>query len=319
MRLPVEREWPKHLDKLSTKDRPAKPPKPPRGPASGRKEKTRARRDGQPGTTITVAEIAERLQIGELTVYHMLGREFPELRPAAKSTISLARYEEWERTFTPQDKRFWSLLGDTYAVFSDQQDDGEEAHRAWGALSRCSLDEGKTDALVSAAWRYAFARRVLTINKKGRRGDADKAARLAAADLAKRCRNLENSFLWVLRPITSDRTPAGAKHSRTQLLLANVLDGTQVASLANQLGQTARALGKLNAGHSQSSINSGMKKDALLEMVCVAAESGKKVPWTALARLVSLLSQGDSGPTLSVSAQELELEYSRMPAAKRPC
>ncbi len=53
--------------------------------------------------TISVSEIAQRLNVCEAIVYRMLEkRQIPALRPGRKWLISRVRYTEWERTFGGQ-------------------------------------------------------------------------------------------------------------------------------------------------------------------------------------------------------------------------
>ena len=55
--------------------------------------------DGQQHTTITIPEIADRLDVCEETVYEMLkSHVIPSIRPARRFIISRTAYEKWEAT-----------------------------------------------------------------------------------------------------------------------------------------------------------------------------------------------------------------------------
>jgi excisionase family DNA binding protein len=62
--------------------------------------------DAQPHTTITIPEIADRLDVCEETVYDLCKRNIiPSIRPGRRFIISRAAYEKWEGTIgqTPLD------------------------------------------------------------------------------------------------------------------------------------------------------------------------------------------------------------------------
>lgn len=55
--------------------------------------------DGQQHTTITIPEIAERLDVCEETVYDLCKRHIiPSIRPGRRFIISRTAYEKWEAT-----------------------------------------------------------------------------------------------------------------------------------------------------------------------------------------------------------------------------
>lgn len=55
--------------------------------------------DGQQHTTITIPEIAERLDVCEETVYDLCKRRIiPSIRPGRRFIISRTAYEKWEAT-----------------------------------------------------------------------------------------------------------------------------------------------------------------------------------------------------------------------------
>lgn len=60
---------------------------------------TRARLQGQLGTRMSVPEIAQRLEVGRLTVYAMLEqRIIPGVRLGRRWIVTRQAYEQWERT-----------------------------------------------------------------------------------------------------------------------------------------------------------------------------------------------------------------------------
>jgi hypothetical protein len=129
----------------------------------------------------------------------------------------------------------------------------------------------------------------------------DKAAKLTAADLATQCLKLEKSLRGALRDPAS-------RH----LLTAFCVDD-QIPPLIAQLRQAGSALGKITMERSQAHVVTKMRHAALVEMVGSVAPSDKNVPWTALAKLVNLIAQGDPyGSSVSIAGVDLEREYRRL-------
>ena len=59
-------------------------------------------------TTITIPEIADRLDVCEETVYEMLkSRVIPSIRPGRRFIISRTAYEKWEATIG--EKKTWDV------------------------------------------------------------------------------------------------------------------------------------------------------------------------------------------------------------------
>jgi excisionase family DNA binding protein len=55
--------------------------------------------DGRTHTTITIPEIADRLDVCEETVYEMLkAHVIPSIRPGRRFIVSRTAYEKWEAT-----------------------------------------------------------------------------------------------------------------------------------------------------------------------------------------------------------------------------
>lgn len=86
--------------------------------------------DGQHHTTITIPEIAERLDVCEETVYELCKRHvIPSIRPGRRFIISRAAYEKWEATIGT-DKPFdvhHDMMPDCQGIWSYRWDEREEA------------------------------------------------------------------------------------------------------------------------------------------------------------------------------------------------
>ena len=82
-----------------------------------------------PHTTITIPEIAERLDVCEETVYDLCKRHvIPSIRPGRRFIISRAAYEKWEATIG--EKRFVDVHSNTMpgcrGSWTDRWDEHEE-------------------------------------------------------------------------------------------------------------------------------------------------------------------------------------------------
>ncbi len=81
-------------------------------------------------TTITIPEIADRLDVCEETVYDLCKRHIiPSIRPGRRFIISRTAYEKWEATIGT-DKPFdvhHNMRPDCQGIWSEKWDEREEA------------------------------------------------------------------------------------------------------------------------------------------------------------------------------------------------
>ena len=85
--------------------------------------------DAEQHTTITIPEIAERLDVCEETVYDMCKRHvIPSIRPGRRFIISRAAYEKWEATIGEKTLDVHrDMMPGCQGIWSERWDEREEA------------------------------------------------------------------------------------------------------------------------------------------------------------------------------------------------
>jgi excisionase family DNA binding protein len=86
--------------------------------------------DASQHTTITIPEIAGRLDVCEETVYDLCKRRIiPSIRPGRRFIISRTAYEKWEATIG--EKKTWDIHNDQMpgcrGIWTNRWDEREEA------------------------------------------------------------------------------------------------------------------------------------------------------------------------------------------------
>lgn len=82
-----------------------------------------------PHTTITIPEIAERLDVCEETVYDLCKRHvIPSIRPGRRFIISRTAYEKWEGTIGEKTLDVHgNMMPGCQGIWSEKWDEREEA------------------------------------------------------------------------------------------------------------------------------------------------------------------------------------------------